>query len=156
MIVIMLKLMMMVMMIVMMLMMLMVLPILILQPLVVKILIVQPLLLALLLFAGKTITLFVLPPEEILPWIDVLDRRIIAGNELFPMRMVRPCCDPTTTITLMVDPFTATKMTAAATAVMTASIETSGTGRSVRTTVSTDLTWFDPVTECFLHIRTQT
>lgn len=155
--------MMMVMVIVMMLLLLpvfMIAPKLFLQPLVVKILIVQSFLLPLLLFTGQTITLFFLLSEVFLPRIGVLDRRIIAGNKVLPLRMVttrclfRSCATARIIITILIGSLTATtKMTAA---MVIASVEAPGTGRTVRITTSTDLARFDPVTERLLHIRTQT
>lgn len=156
--------MMMVMVIVMMLLLLlpvfMIAPKLFLQPLVVKILIVQSFLLPLLLFAGQTIALFFLLSEVLLPRIGVLDRRIIAGNKVLPLRMVstrgwfRSCATARIIITVLIGSLTATtKMTAA---MVIASVEAPGTGRTVRITTSTDLARFDPVTERLLHIRTQT
>lgn len=155
--------MMMVMVIVMMLLLLpvfMIAPKLFLQPLVVKILIVQSFLLPLLLFKGQTIALFFLLSEVFLPRIGVLDRRIIAGNKVLPLRMVstrarfRSCATARIIITILIGSLTATtKMTAA---MVIASVEAPGTGRTVRITTSTDLARFDPVTERLLHIRTQT
>lgn len=129
-----------------------------LQPLVVKILIVQSFLFPLLLFASRAITFFLLLPEVFLPRIDILDLCIIAGNELFPLRMERFRRHATSCviiITISIGSLTATTITMIA-AIAIASVETSGTGRTVRITTSTDLARFDPATECLLHIRTQT
>lgn len=123
-----------------------------LQPLVVKILIVQSFLFPLLLFAGRTITFFILLPEVFLPRIDILDLCIIAGNELFPLRMERFRRHATSCviiITISIGSLTATTITMIA-AIAIASVETSGTGRTVRITTSTDLARFDPATECLL------
>lgn len=127
-----------------------------LQPLIVKILIVQSFLLPFLLFPCQTITLFLLLSEVFLPGIDVLDRRIVAGNKLFPLRMERFHRRATVRviITGLIGSLTATTKMIAVMAI--ASVEASGTGRTVRIIISTDLARFDPATECLLHIRTQT
>lgn len=127
-----------------------------LQPLVAKILIVQSFLLPFLLFPCQTITLFFLLPEVFLPGIDVLDRRIIAGNKLIPLRMERFHRRVTARviITGLIGSFTATTEMIAAMAIAT--VEASGTRRTVGIITSTDLARFDPATECLLHIRTQT
>lgn len=121
-----------------------------LQPLVVKILIVQSFLLPLLLFPCQTITLFFLLSEVFLPGIDVLDRRIIAGNKLIPLRMERFHRRVTARviITGLIGSLTATTEMIAAMAIAT--VEASGTGRTVRIITSTDLARFDPATECLL------
>lgn len=100
-----------------------------LQPLVVKILIIQSLLLPLLLTAGQAIALFLLLAEVLLPGICVLNCRIIAGNELIPVRMERSSrtrCRSSARVIITIVIATATTQMIAA--MVIASVEASGTG----------------------------
>lgn len=100
-----------------------------LQPLVVKILIIQSLLLPLLLFAGQAIALFLLLAEVLLPGVCVLNCRIIAGNELIPVRMERSTrtrCRSSARVIITI--LIATATTEMIAAMVIASVEASGTG----------------------------
>lgn len=104
-------------------------PMLFLQPLVVKILIIQSLLLPFLLFAGQAFALFLLLAEVLLPGVCVLNCRIIAGNELIPVRMERSTrtrCRSSARVIITI--LIATATTEMIAAMVIASVEASGTG----------------------------